>query len=83
MRHRMRRTFESDTRVREGWRGRVGKQEALSAPEIIADWPAPWPHLRSKEEGGGRRGEREGREAEWTRAEDKRRDGVVGFVAER
>ena len=63
MRHRMRQTFESDTRVREGWRGRVGKQEALSAPEIIADWPASAlaGHIaearRKEEDGGGRRGE--------------------------
>ena len=51
------------------------------------------PHHRSKEEGGGRRRkergrmkERRGREGRLNglaRAEDKRRDGVVGLVAER
>ena len=92
MRHRMRQTFESDTRVREGWRGRVGKQEALSAPEIIADWPASAlaGHItearRKEEDGGGRMKGRRGREGRLNglaRAEDKRRDGVVGLVAER
>ena len=37
---------------------------------------------RRKEEEEGEGKERGGK-LEWTRAEDKRRDGVVGFVAER